>query len=473
MTRKRLAALLLLATVTAAPGCTSRFIRRDPAAPSSTAAARPTASETGPVQSEPALRVNLAGLPAALTDAQVASLKRAWEAASGRPIEVATTRADTLADVVLVSSSTLADAVAAKQIVPLATAAAATAGEDVPENVRRALTWKGSVYALPLTARLRVLAYDPARLREAGLDDRPAPTLEALRAQWQAAVAGKAGAAAVAGTDGGTQPPPATSGTTTATGSSLADDVALLAAAFGGSLVDEDGALAVASKPVAQAVEFLKTLRERGLLTDGAGEDHLSAARKPFEFVYRDGSAMNDDNRPVAGLPPALAAYDPAARPFVVVGEVFGVAVSAGARDRALAERFARFLTNPLVSRGLLGSRGLTAPESEGEATFARLASHLTVPGGPLAHARSRAILDRYIRAALDNTLPVGEALAKAAAEIEGRPAPAAPLPLRSGGAAPNADSPRPPQAPPPAPDAGTSSGSSAPASAARARAVR
>ena len=444
--RGRVALLLLAVVVTMTPGCTSRFNQHDPDAATSSEAVTPlTPNGNGAIAREPALRVNLSGPTVPLSDEQVASLKRAWEAASGHPVEIAVSGADATADVVLVSSSTLADAVAAKQITPLTVAPNVNTAGDVPEAVRRALTWKGTVYALPLAARLRVLVYDPARLRAAGVDDRPAPTLEGLRAQWLAAAArSSAGAVPAPATSDAGTPPSANPG-------SLSDDVALLTAAFGGGLVDEEGALAVASKPAVRAVEFLKGLRERGLLPNPADN-------APFAFADWDGSAA--DARPAVGLPPVLAAYDPAARPFVVVGEVFGVAVSTGARDRSLAERFARFVTDPLVSRGLLGPRALVTPESAGDETpFARLASHLTVPGGPFAHARSRTILDRYVRAALDGTLPVGEALAKAAAEIEGRPAappadttPAAPPPVsdKPAAPAPGSSSP-PPTATPPA----------------------
>jgi len=410
--------LTLLLLVFFAAGCTSRFSQRDPAAAPATTVLN--AGEGDTVKSGPPLRVNFAGLPAALSDTQAASLKRAWEAASGSPVEIVTSpNVDAGADVLIVSSATLADAVAAKQIVPptdAAEAGAAEAGGDVPEAARRALTWKGTVYALPLAARLRVLVYDPARLRAAGVDDRPAPTLEGLRAQWLAA-ARSSGAAAAPLTADNKTPTPASPG-------SLTDDVALLAAAFGGGLVDEEGALAVASKPAVQAVEFLKGLRGRGLLPD-----QIEGA--PFVFAYWDGLTADADDRPIAGLPPALAAYDPAMRPFVVGGEVFGVAISAGTKNRALAERFALFVSDPLLTRGLLGPRSLVPGAQNGdENTLTRLAGRLTVPGGPLAHARNRAILERYVRAALDNTLPVGEALAKAAAEIEGRPAPADAAPV-------------------------------------------
>ncbi len=162
-------------------GCSERFAGRDGDAASSGSGAR--RGGLGAAAAKPTLRVNLAGLPG-IDEAQAAALARAWETASGVRTEIAS-RGTGAADVIIVSSTTLGDAVDAKQI-------AALSGDSpdarIPAAARRALTLGGETYALPLTARLRVLAYDPERLRRAGLDDRPAPTLEGLRAQWQEAV---------------------------------------------------------------------------------------------------------------------------------------------------------------------------------------------------------------------------------------------------------------------------------------------
>jgi len=410
--------LLCLVLLFAGAGCSSRFTQADPEAAQE---GRDAGSPSAAVQ--PTLRVNLAGLPGVSED-QAARLGRAWEAASGTRAIFATSGTGA-ADVVIVSSSNIGDAVAARQIASLGGSVAgsdtAADAEEVPESARRALTVAGTPFALPLTARLRVLTYDPAQLRAAGLDDRPAPTLEALRAQWQAAARSGASPAAAATPAAATAQPK----TVATSENSLADDVALVTAAFGGSLVEEDGTLAVTSKEAAQAVEFLKTLRAQNLLPSAPDTGTPSAISGPFGLAYLDGDGGSAS---FSGLPPALAAYDAQKRPFVVTGEVFGVAISSTALDKALAGRFVRFLTDPVVARGLLGARSLTAgagAPGDGGGALARLARQMTVPGGALARAKNRGILDRYVRAALEGTLPVSEALAKAAAEIEGQPPPA------------------------------------------------
>ena len=382
---------LLLFLLTCLVGCSKRFTQRDPAIAENSPAAT-AARQT--------LRVNLAGLPG-MDEAQASALARAWEAASGVRAEIALTGTGA-ADVVIVSSATLGDAVDAKQITALPDDSS-PAGQ--PAEAREALTLENKTYALPLTARLRVLAYDPDRLRLAGLDDRPAPTLEALRAQWQEAARAAAPASAT-----GEQPSADTG---------LVADVTLFAAAFGGRVVSEEGTLTLTSRPVVQGIEYLKTLHDKNLLSSSA-----AGANPPFALTYLDSAPL--DARAIAPLPVALAAYDAAARPFVVTGEVYGVAVSASASDRALAERFARFVADPVVARGWLGARSLSLPSGEGS-LLARLAARITVPGGPLTRAKNRAVLDRYARAALEGTLPANEALARAAAEIEGKPAPSPP----------------------------------------------
>lgn len=414
--RRILAAALALLLLT---GCSDRFTRTSPDAVD---LPRPGGPDTP--RPLPTVRVNLAGLPG-LGEEQVAALRRAWEAASGGKAEIAVSGTGA-ADVVVVSSTSIGDAVDARQIDPLMGDAPEVA--TLPDAARKALIVTGRTYALPLAARLRVLAYDPDRLRRAGIDDRPAPTLESLRSQWAAAAK-----AVPSGTAASVPAPAPPAGENT----SLMEDLALLTAAYGGELVAGDGTLGLTSKPAVDAVELLKALNERGL---------LASADSPLALT--DYTGASQEARRIAPLPPAVAVYDTAKRPFVVTGEVYGLAVSASATDKALAERFIRFVTDPVVARGLLGPRSL-APgfDPADDALLARLTARIAVDGGPLSRAKHRATVARYARAALEGTLPIPEALSKAAAEIEGRPAETKP-PADADAAPEAADVP--PTAPPP-----------------------
>jgi len=372
-----------------------------------------------------------------------APLANAPSASSNAPASQALPSSESEEDVVLVDTRSFADITDRRLLTP--------ADAEIASDLKRspataAFESDGRIYALPIWADVRVLVYNPAHLAQAGLPPAAPASLGDLRQQ-----------AIIVRRKGLTQSPYYALWTD----EGVAQEFITWLGAYGGLAFDRGGRPVFMQEPGKKALQFMVSLAESGLISRDTASDEHQSWKAITQGGYTFGACWLGDLDALPG--PYSIALLPVSRDIYSLERTFatslavykGLGVATSSAHPKEAWRLTAFLAASLKSPRL---DGLTEPSSKfdpvqaiGRIAFTQAQPVLSIPN----RARAVAILARHIRAAVDKTATVENALNQAAREIlelRGGPAPSGPAPQHQTNAPP-ASAPAPSSQPANAPD--------------------